>query len=578
MRERWGPEAGFPRGPVYSIDQTKDGYLWIGTEKGLVRFDGVNFHLMQSDASSQSSMTHVLGLLADTEGGLWVRLRGPSMTLVHYNGKSFSDRMADLAHPKSSASAMGRAWDGAPLFWVLDSEPSAIVLRGGKFETLAAPPNFSRSAVLAVTQTPNGDVWVGTRDAGLFRFAGGKTIAVMEGLPDLKVNALVSAGNNQLWVGTDAGVALWDGHKLTKAGLPPSLSNVVQCLSMTIDRDSNLWVGTNSGGLLRVNSSGAAAIEDVRGDSIAAVTAVFEDREGNLWAGSAKGLYRFRDSAFVTYSLPEGLPSDGSNLDHDVVYAMAGGKDEVWAGRQRGGLTRLRWVQGSIRTKTYTEADGLAQNSVSSVYQARDGSVWAGTLSGGVSRLGLGQPPFTNFTAADGLISNTVNAILESPDGTLWFATPSGISALSDGRWRSFATSDGLPSDNVICMLLDSGGIVWAGTSAGIAFRAQARFQVPAAPAALREQILGIAEDKLGSIWLATSNHVLRLRRDKLMNGSLAEDDVHEYGPADGLRSTEGVKRNPSVVPSLPTAIRWRSKTAFTSRAAAIESRSVMPD
>jgi ligand-binding sensor domain-containing protein len=175
-----------------------------------------------------------------------------------------------------------------------------------------------------------------------------------------------------------------------------------------------------------------------------AVTAIFEDREGNLWVGSASGLERLRDSAFVSYSFPEGLPSEGSHpvfvdtedrvwfppvsgglwwfkegkhrqisndgLAHDVVYSIAGNKDELWVGRQRGGLTRLGSPQGSLTAKTYTQADGLAQNSVYSVYETRDGTVWAGTLSGGVSKLKDGK--FTNYTIANGLVSNTVASIL----------------------------------------------------------------------------------------------------------------------------------------------------------------------
>ena len=161
-----------------------------------------------------------------------------------------------------------------------------------------------------MAQTSDGDIWLGTRDAGLFRLRGKQTSAIAEGLPDLKVNALVPAGTNELWVGTDAGVVRWDGAKLTKTGVPRSLDGIA-ALAMTVDRDSNLWVGTNSRGLLRVNAQGVASLEQPDRSNYA-VTAIFEDREGNLWVGSGSGLDRLRDSAFVTYSLPEGLPADGS--------------------------------------------------------------------------------------------------------------------------------------------------------------------------------------------------------------------------------------------------------------------------
>jgi len=130
----------------------------------------------------------------------------------------------------------------------------------------------------------------------------------------------------------------------------------------------------------------------------------------------------------------------------------------------------------------------------------------------------------------------------------MWFATPSGLSAFSGGRWRSYTTGDGLPSENINCLWEDAAGILWIGTGAGIAFRSGETFQVPRrVPEALRDQILGIAGDRGGSLWVATSNHVLRVNREKLVQASLGEADVREFGLEDGLRGVQGVKRHQSV-------------------------------
>jgi signal transduction histidine kinase len=181
------------------------------------------------------------------------------------------------------------------------------------------------------------------------------------------------------------------------------------------------------------------------------------------------------------------------------------------------------------------------------VYQSRDGAVWAGTLSGGVSRLSQGR--FTTYTSADGVASNTVASILESSDGTMWFATPNGLSALSKGHWQTYLGRNGLPSENVNCLLEGSNGVVWIGTTGGLAYLSSGRIQVPAGvPSSLREQILGLAEDRYGWLWISTSNHVLRVNRDKLLSGALMGGDIHAYGIADGLRGLEGVKRHQSVV------------------------------
>ncbi len=579
VRQKWGAESGFPRGPVYSIAQTSDGYLWIGTERGLLRFDGFEFRFMQSASPVLPALSHVLGLAADRDGSLWARLQHPAMLLRYKNG-IFRDPREDLGHPNASVAAMTPGRDGSLLLWVLEGEPSAIVLRGGKFETLAAPANFSRSPVLAFTQTQNGDLWVGTRDAGLFRIVAGRTFQVTDGLPDLKVNALAPTENGELWVGTDNGIARWNGTKLTTQGVPNALTGV-QVLALMVDHDANLWVGTNSQGVARLNSHGLSWMDGSRSSGSDAVTAIFEDREGNLWIGSDHGLERIRDSAFTTYSQAEGMPSekngpicvdpagslwfapvqgglwwihDGrpellaqAGLASDVVYSIARGRDGLWIGRQHGGLTLLRSQPGSFAAETYTAGQGLAENSVYSVYESRDGTVWAGTLSGGVSRFSQGH--FTTFTADDGLASNTVVSMVQGSDDAMWFATPKGLSAFNHGRWKSFGTGDGLPSANINCLMEDSRRMLWIGTVNGLAFWNAGRIQsVAGAPQSLREQILGVTEDKNGSLWIATSAHVVRVNRDRLLRGARVDGDVREFAIADGLRGVEGVKRSRSVI------------------------------
>ena len=180
------------------------------------------------------------------------------------------------------------------------------------------------------------------------------------------------------------------------------------------------------------------------------------------------------------------------------------------------------------------------------VFQSRDGTVWAGTLSGGIGEFRNGR--FTAYTSSTGMTSDTVTSITETSDGTMWFATPNGLSALTGGHWRALRVRDGLPSQNVNCLLTDSADLLWIGTSSGLAYLISGQIQVPTAvPPALHEQILGIAEDKLGWLWISTSNHVLRIKRDKLLSNSVGDADVREYGLEDGLRGTEGVKRQQSV-------------------------------
>ena len=598
IRDHWGVEKGFAAGSVTSFAQTPDGYLWIGTEKGLIRFDGLTFRLFQQASPATFSIGAVQALMTDAEGNLWILLQNTRILRYHDGTLELGREEAE-----SGITSVGRRGDGSVLFSSVTL--GALTSRGGRFEILTAPADrasaegtatteadnrntrFSwatqlvahrfaapNSVITSIAETPDGKVWLGTQDKGLFYMSGGRVFAAPRGQFNYRVNCLLASENRELWVGTDRGIVRWNGTEVTSAGVPLPLRNV-QILSMIRDHDGNLWVGTPSG-LIRVSGDGVSVDRGT-----VAVTALFEDREGNLWIGTARVLERLRNSAFVTYSAaglksqstgalcvdPEGktwfAPSDGglrwlkggkseavaaSGLSQDIVYSISSsGKNELWVGRQRGGLTHLRVVNGSIIAQTYTQLDGLPQNSVYAVHQNRDGSVWSATLSGGVSE--YDGHHFKTYTTANGLASNRVSSIAEGTDGTMWFGTPNGLSELRKNNWRTYSVQDGLASQNVNCLLRDSKGILWIGTGEGLAFLNADHIHVPQrVPDSIREAVFGIAEDKDGQLWVATANHILQLNRNSLIEDAMTEADVREYGMADGLSGTEGVQRHQSVV------------------------------
>ncbi len=566
IREQWTTEARFPGGAVSGIAQTADGYLWIGTDRGLIRFDGFNFRPVSFASITTASNVPILQLLTDAGGKLWVRPQGG------YLVRQKDGKFESVRYGQGAITTLSR--DNHDGVLVSDIEQGTFRFMADHVQKLGptSPP------VISLAETADGKIWMGTLGDGLFFLSGGRATRVNAGLPDRKINCLLAIGSDELLIGTDTGLYRGNGTGFRWLELPSFLGKV-QVLSLLRDHDSNIWVGTTRG-LLRINAKGISFSEEngIRGDG--GITVLFEDREGSLWIGGAHGLGRIRDSAFVTYSSvgdrrfehngpvyvdPEGrtwlAPAQGglyvlqnghvqpvtSIPPNEVVYSMSGRADVVWAGRQRGGLTRLQFRNGAIGSQSYSEANGLAQDSAYAVYESRDGSVWAGTLNAGVSKFKDGR--FTTYTTTNGLASNTISAILETRDGGMWFATPNGLSSFSNGQWRTYTTAEGLPSPEVNCLFEDSSGTLWSGTSAGLAFFASNHFQVPReSPRVLREQITGMAEDNSGRFWITTSNHVLRVPRDKLRSGVVKEADVREYGQADGLESTEGVKRSRSVV------------------------------
>ena len=387
-------------------------------------------------------------------------------------------------------------------------------------------------------------------------------------LPSSKVNCLLALQNGELWIGTDGGLV-----QLAESGsaeVPPPLRDK-PILAMIQDRDSNVWVGT-AGGLFRVNAKGVSADA---GNT--AVTALFEDREGNVWVGGSHGIECLRDSAFVTYS-PPGLNSESSGaiyvdpsdrvwyapiegglrwmqgdksgtvtndlLSQDVVYSIAGSKDELWLGRQQGGLTNLRFTGGSFAARTYTERNGLAQNSVYTVHENPDGTVWAGTVSGGVSRLKDGQIYHLHSCRWPGQQHGNFDRRWPRRRYVVWHL--GGLTELANGKWRTYTTRDGLPANNINTLLQDSAGTFWIGTAAGLAFLNSGRISVAGPDRSIARTDSRARPER--SLWIATSRHVLRISRDGLMQGHLRDTDIRQYGFSDGLRGTEGVKRDRSVV------------------------------
>jgi signal transduction histidine kinase len=572
LRDRWEGDRGFPGGRVYSISQTTDGYLWIGTEKGLVRFDGLTFQLVQPDDTANGLGPTVLGVAGAPDGSVWARLRGP--VLVRYHKGTFENLLARAGVRQSVVSAMTPGPDATMLLATLES--GAMLYRAGTFEGIAPPSSLTSSSfVISMAAGPGGETWLGTRDAGLLRVQRGTITRVTLGLPDLKINSLLPVENGGLWIGTDKGIARWDGAAVSPAGVPQALRDV-PALGMVRDAGGNVWVAAGARGVVRLGVDGR-----VSADERTQASTVFEDREGNLWVGTDHGIERWRDPLFVSYSTVHGLPSASTGsifvdrhrrtwfaptegglfwmhdsaihrvseagLADDVVYSIDGRGDEVWIGRRQGGLTRIRLEGTTVQARRYSESDGLAQDSVYAVHVAPDGAVWAGTLNAGASRLHDGV--FTRYNAGHGLPSNTVTAIAGVADGAVWLGTPNGLASWSKGRTRTYTTADGLPSSDISAIAVTAAGQVWVGTAAGLAAISGARVQpLGALPAPLRSAILGLAEDRSGGLWVATPDRILRVDGRKVLGGTATEADVREYAPADGLLATEGVKRHRTVV------------------------------
>jgi signal transduction histidine kinase/ligand-binding sensor domain-containing protein len=574
----WDRASGFPGGYIYSIAQTADGYLWVGTSNGLLRYDGLSFGFIQLANSLGATKEPIEGLVTDSSDHLWAI--DNYTHLLRYEAGLLQEPLPNHGL-RQLAITVGKTIDGWLLF--VSSQQGIVEYHRGEPRVLLEARQLPGEAT-AVAQTADGTIWIGTLEKGLFHFNPGKgdqDLHRVPGLADEKINCLLPIANTTLIIGTNKGLFVLNNDNLISENLPELENNEI--LALAGGQHGEIWIGTD-GQVLKAQAKDTDAEGQVHSlevlDVNGTVTALFDDRDSNLWIGEPEAIERFRDSSFVSYLSSAGLPCtncgsiyvdphqrvwfaprDGglfrisqgriqsieiAGLKDDTVYSITGSHDEVWIARRYGGLTRLLLRGDGLEVSTYSKQSGLAENSVYSVYREPNGTVWAGTLNRGLSRFRDGR--WRTFTTRDGLPSNRISAITGNASGEIFAGTPNGLAVFRNDRWISYGTHDGLPPGAIESLLFDSTNTLWIGTSRGVAFLSSGAVHVPLdVPNALYEDILGMAEYH-DWLWITTPDHVLRIRRSALQTQKFAEGDYREFGVADGLASAEGLKRPGTIV------------------------------
>ncbi|MEP7342814.1 MAG: two-component regulator propeller domain-containing protein [Acidobacteriota bacterium] len=590
LHDTWRVENGLPQNSVYAIAQTPDGYLWMGTSAGLVRFDGLRFTTFNSSNTRAIKRNTIARLLADRDGNLWIDTL--SGGILRYQNGQFNPITAQEYLPEGAVTAWCKDSNG--VFWIVSLSSSRLMRwQGNRFVKVPIDEKITSSPILSMTFDRQGTLWLGTREAGLWRWADNQLtqLTTKDGLPNDKVNILRQDRNGDLWIGTDQGICKWSRGKITKEGIPENLQRG-RILALHADNDGNLWIGLSGGGLFRFYAGRAIAFSPKNGLTGNTVTSFFEAPEGGLWVGTTSGLDRFRDGVFATFTTAEGLSTDdvgsiavdangglwiaptggglyrykdgaciayrNDGLANDRVYSIAkSSTGGLWLGRQTGGLTYLD-LNNPGNSRTYTERDGLPQNNIFTVFEDRDGSVWIGTVTGVLCRLRDGK--FTVYSAKNGFTADNINTIIQQKHGqhqhgqdklgSILIGSNKGLIRFSDGVFTTHTTKDGLASDEVKCLLEDSTGAVWIGTSAGLTRFKHGSF----ASVQLKDgppNLLGIIEDEQNNIWLSGAKGIFRASLQELnevADGRIKDVTPIAYNTFDGLRRAEVVAGNPVSV------------------------------
>ncbi len=604
----WKIRDGFTKDTITAFAQTSDGYLWLGTDAGLARFDGVRNIPWESPDRTPLPGNRIRALLASRDGTLWIATWGG---LASWDGRKLS------IHPQFDGSTVNALLeDREGTVWVSATFPTTgliCALRGTRTECTGENGSLGASGP-ALYQTQDGALWAST-DSDLWRWRPGspKHYSLPEPAP----------GSYQQLGETETGTIL----ALTRNGIQQVINDKVQSFPapgshrsiqpvfVLRDRDGALWIATSGGGLVHLHQGRTDVFDHSDGLSGDSITRLFEDREGNIWVSTTDGLDRFRALPAVTYSAKQGVPHGASAVfadnDGGVWFSTLGGGLYRWRDGQmfayRAHIER-RLPNGSPTPEEATAPDevvvpGLPERAWASLFRDRRGRIWFG---GGPQSSGFGYLENDRFTALKGIRAGYIDSIAEDSTGNLWIAhrdmgllrvwpdltvqpVKLSVGAKTGDAWRlaadpvrgglwiglfsggvvhfadgridaSYSAADGLGKGRVGDLHIAADGSVWAATDGGLSRIEGGRIATLTGKSGLPcDAVHASIEDDDGATWVYTACGLVRIARADLDAWSAAADrgkapstiPMFVLGDADGVRS----------VATLGTATPYLTKT-----------------
>lgn len=565
----WQQEQGLPQNTAHALLQTKDGYIWIGTQEGLVRFDGVQFTVFDRGNSDGLSSNHIQALCERADGSLWIGTFGGG--LVRLADGTFTSFGPEQGLPDDDVTTL--ASDPGGRLWLGTGEHGAYRLEGGSFRNYSTRDGLLSDQVNCLRVDGERRVWVGTA-AGLSCLREGRVVSLSRSasLAGEAITALVVDRDGHLWAGTKQGLVEDPLGKAirytTKQGLPHDL---IICLYQ--DSAGAIWIGT-AGGVARFRDGHFASLTSEEGLSAPAIEAFAEDREGSVWIGTnGGGLDRLREGKVVSYTALHGL----INENIYSVCGRAGGG--LWVGTENGQVytfhdgrfTRLNdrgtidptivrslcvdhsgglWIAterglyryANDRIISYGSRDGLPDSAVRVIFEDSDNRMLFGTEGAGLCLFEGGV--FRRITRRDGLANDQIREIIQDRNGDIWIGTYGGLSRLRNGTFQNFTTADGLSSNHVRSLYADADGNLWIGTYGGGLYRYRnGRFNHYSVRDGLYNDVVyQIVEDSHGRLWMCCNKGIFSVAKSELDAfdaGRVGRLSSLSFGRADGMRSSE---------------------------------------
>lgn len=587
LRASWTEKDGLPSSRISAITQDHDGYLWLATDAGLFRFDGVRFFSWEALGRSPLPNIMVRALLTSRSGDLWIGFGGTGGVMRWHEGKPIYYAAND-GLPKT-AQDLFEDHDG--IIWV-GGLGGLSRFQNGRWERMEGREGLPAEMAVSIYEDREGNLWVSTEGAGLFCRAAGTT--TFRPFPVSKrIRAFAEDAAGALWyAGPELGIGRLEASNVDRT---PERLETLNGDCLLRDRDGNLWAGTVGQGLWRIsNARGrtpkAEPLAGEPGLTNDVVRSLFEDREGNLWVGTQSGLNRVSDASLITMLSDEEV----SQAAPTVTATTEDGS--IWVGTENG----LYRFAGDLRWR-YDRSDGLPTATVTALHRDARGTLWVATDPGGLARFTGGKfvpvslPPHvhlpllwviaadsdgsiwlgeltrglfrtqegtvTSFENVPGLGGKTVLSAIVDRTGRLWIGfVGGGVVAYENGRFRSYAKADGLAGGDVGAVFEDHAGTIWVGSEDGLSRFENGRFVSATAKNGLPGHVRAIVEDGQGLLWFGVNAGIVRVNPSELNN--VADDASYRvrydlYDISDGLRGTPMSRRG------YPTAARGGDGTLW---------------
>lgn len=462
-------EQGLPQSSVYAIYQDSRGYLWLGTESGVARFDGVHFTVF--DRTSGLPGNTVRSIIELSDGNIWV---GTDKGIGVFNGTSWKqitakDGLRGSAVMKLVPDSKGRIWVATN-----DEGVNIITLSKDsiKIEVLNKEENgLSANFVFDILHASNGQTW-------LAMFGGINTVSENNGnyiihdiqdsllLPSNLITCVDQDQSGNLWFGTyDAGA-----FKLVNKNGVYNVIPFQQQVGLTdpriwdiyCDGSDQVWFASNDNGLYRWHNGQMQNISILNGLPGSMILSIYRDKNRNLWLGSMNnGISLFRGFHLVHYTNQDGLPGT------PVLAVKEGIDHSLWVGGDGKGLARVTFDQDKLMPKFYGKDNGFVSNEVKSLDVDADGSLIIGTRSDGLAIRRNGF--FIYLSKSDGLADNKINCVYWNKSGSIYAGTDLGYNEIKSTKIHTITEEDGLIHPEVQTVISDLKGNIWMGTMGGLA-------------------------------------------------------------------------------------------------------------